>query len=605
MIPEVSEEYKIEMRRQGRGRQFIKINFGLLNEEAQKEVVATADEIAIISSVKNIAKTDYSKKYDYASCENGGIVLGKGQLIAPDSLGQSVYKQGFISNALSNENGIFEIQPIITMEFKSTHDFSGLKLVFDDILNRYPKTIKIEAQYLGIIVFEETYEIDNSTITLEDNINEVDLLKIYYLETIRPFQRARLSYIEFGIGITFNDDVLDSGGAIRIEDIDPLMRRLPEQTFSFSFLDPNKEYDVENPNGIWKYVNIHNPIEVEYEQRLKDGGSEFINGGKFYLDSSPIVNKQKVTMNATSKLSQLNDIFYSSQTFKMYWYPGGTIYKEPISYYLIATHVLRDAGLNTNEYYLDDILYGYRTNAPMPQIEHKNCLKLIAEACMCILYEDINGIIRIEPNQTEKYNFKLDFDDMYEPPVIGQSTLLKNINMFVYTYAPSDEHSELTSIDIETNYDELIVPIENAIDIDITGTAKYSYAGTTDNAIFFRNLTSGTIIITGRKIIKNEKKIITEFNNDGSDENVTNPLINNEEQAQELANFKGKYLTNRKTFTFNYRGNPELRSNNLINIQTSFSDSIPVRILRSKITKGLSIKGEIIAKNGDQNENKN
>lgn len=570
-----SPEYNQEMRNLIRKPIDININLELINEEAQTYSTAISQYSSEISQTNNIGRL--KKEYSYASGENRGFILGRGQLILPDNLINLKY-QGFESSILSNENGIFDTIPFIEMSYSGNRilDIPGIGLTFDNIMNTFPKRIRIKTESITEVILDKEFELDSSELMINENFNNVKKITIYFLETLFPRQRTRLSHIYFGTNILFNSENIEQSGATREEEIDPIMRRLPTKKFSWNFFMEDR-FDPENVSGLWKHFKDKSKIKINYLQKLSNNSVENINGGIFYLNTIPTIINNKITVTGTGLFQTLNKLFYKSNNFL---YSGGV--GKP--FYEIAEDIFIDARISSNNYYIDESLRDYRTNAPMPQTEHKNCLKLIAEACNCIIFEGIDEIIRIIPNNLIKHDFKLDLDEMWNNPTLITSPKLYSIENTLYTYKIEEEEKEILNTEVSVIEEvELTIPFENAYITNVSGTALWTSYDLFDNSIHFYDFSSGTVILTGHKIITTEKKQEIIYNPDGETENIKNPLITNNNQLQEVVEFKVNYLSKRNTWSINSRGFPELENSDLINIQTKFIDSLESRILSNKI----------------------
>ena len=72
----------------------------------------------------------------------------------------------------------------------------------------------------------------------------------------------------------------------------------------------------------------------------------------------------------------------------------GIYNRNGISYYDLAVAVLRDAGFT--DYYIDPQLKNLYTKNPLPRVQHKEALQIIANACRCVLSQTRLGKIQIK-----------------------------------------------------------------------------------------------------------------------------------------------------------------------------------------------------------------
>jgi hypothetical protein len=75
-------------------------------------------------------------------------------------------------------------------------------------------------------------------------------------------------------------------------------------------------------------------------------------------------------------------------------YYKGTYTTTPKSYYDLATEILTDAGIS--DYYIDPRLKNLHTKNPIPRVQHKEALQIIANACRCVLTQTRLGAVQIK-----------------------------------------------------------------------------------------------------------------------------------------------------------------------------------------------------------------
>lgn len=191
----------------------------------------------------------------------------------------------------------------------------------------------------------------------------------------------------YGVTKVFtNDDLVSTKQS---HDVDPLSRRLPNESFEFTILDYEHNYDPDNPAGVYKYLDEKSPIAIQFGYMLPSGTIEWIKADKYILNSKPTVKNSKATFKGTGLVGSLS----------------GTYYKGALgskNFYDMAEAVLLDAGLTLTEqgenpWEIDESLLSMFTTAALPIDTHMNCLQLIAHACRCRLFTDDDNVIHIKP----------------------------------------------------------------------------------------------------------------------------------------------------------------------------------------------------------------
>lgn len=580
---ETSPEYQEAIRAQFRLPMSATVKWGVIDDTAADDMKGASTNQSFLSDVEGT--TRLYKERTYASFDNGGFVLGANQIVVPNER-ELVQFQGYESDTLSDASGSYAPNyPYVVFNsiIGMVHKMIGLSLTFDDGLGRHPKTIRVQSFLQGVGVLNKDYTVTNSQFIIFDEFTDFHSLRIYWLDGM-PNQRARLSSIVFGRGITIDGSMIDlSSGIVQSEEIDPIGRRLPEKTATLSFFDFNRTYDADNPQGMWPYINENTPIDITYTKELPNDGREIINGGRFLLNAMPTIDRQKITINATDAIARLTDTYFRSLNNLS----GITLYDMTIK-------VLQDAGLTYQEYKISEKLKQYTSYAYLPKVSHRDCLKLIAEAAMCILYTDREGLVRIEEIPQEHTGMRMGFWDFKDPPTLETSPLLYALGVSTYTYTLEPDSKELCKIDAGVG--EQIVMFSNAENITYTSTGSVSNMRIYGGAATFTVTTPGTVIFYGRKVIEAQSISTKIYNDQGETETVQNQLITTQGHAALLRDWKANYLLSRSLYTAQTYGDPSFDAGDIIGMQTNFTDNLPSRIIRYITMWRGSLSGEIIAK---------
>jgi hypothetical protein len=179
---------------------------------------------------------------------------------------------------------------------------------------------------------------------------------------------------------------------------------------------------------------------------------------------------------------------------------------------------LADLPLNANgtvKWVIDDSLDSKYTSAPLPRGETiANCLQLIANAGECVLYQDRDGIIHIEPLKDEETDYSITSFNSYSKPEITLSKPIKRVEVRVYSYTYNKGEGT----------------------VDSTHTTVYINVGT-----------SGETIV------------------------VDNPLITDTSRAQAVGNWLATHLGHRKTLDSSWRADVRLDPLDIITNETAYS----------------------------------
>lgn len=375
----VSRAYKNGMLQLLRERSYAIVKFYNIDTEAANDGTWTANGEVSWSSFDTL---DYEFEYDETIVT---LEWNRWELDGKQDILYNNPRDGFISNKLSDSNGNFSSYCIMERQFQDIHMFPGLTLTFDSRVEEWPTSVTFRFYLNNQLIKEVTSAVTSLVAEIETSVESADKLQIVFNSAL-PYHRPRVQYIIYGIGREYtNNDILNLE---QYTDVDPLSRRLPDETFTFTILDYQHLYDPDNPNGIYRFVDINSPVYVKFGYTLSDGSIEWIKEDHYLLNAQPEVFNNQATFTATGLIGSLTDIYYKSRLGRK-------------SFYQMAEDVLLDAHLTPttrgkNPWVIDETLTSMYTDAVLPIDTHMNCLQLIAHACRCRLYTDDDNIIHIE-----------------------------------------------------------------------------------------------------------------------------------------------------------------------------------------------------------------
>lgn len=420
----------------------------------------------------------------------------------------------------------------------------------------------------------------------------------YTLGMAQPLRRR--SYIQISLvsgGVTYTFDDNDISSAQKVSDVDPLSRRLPKETFTFSVFDYNGDYNPANPSGKWNGLDENAALTVKFGFEV-NGAVEWLSPNYYLLDGKPTVSGGIATFKASSKLSHLTGTFYKGVCGSK-------------SLYALACEVFADARLTASEYEVDSSLQSMFTTSPMPISSYQNCLQMIAHAARCSIFTE-SAIIRIVPFSVAvaPADFVIGLDSIENNgDRISKIETLYKVQAYKYEYSADTELSVLfkAAIDVDgtlnyhVEYDtsqEQTVSITGGVLSDI-----HTYAGAADFTVTGNG--TFTVTITGKKISSSASlsESVVSQNTNGSTDTEKNPLITDYIIQSALIYHVANYLQYRLTHTVAYRGNPELETGDGLYLQTVYGSYISVLALSHTINYNGALSGTLVLKSLTEIEN--
>lgn len=313
---------------------------------------------------------DTKHECDYITFEKDFFAVGSNTLILPES---DFLANGFVSSVMTDENGIFNPIPIIEISFGQIREFVGMTYTF---VKDYPKQIRVTTFLDGERVSQFVSEPDGlEFVDVVHHMENCDRVRFEFLSMNEPYRRLRISRLLFGFVKLFETgDIISTKHTMSI---DPVSSSLPSNKLTMQIINYDKGYNPDNPQGMWEYFANGQPLRVRYGTTV-DGTVEWVDAAYLYLSDAPTVDGSVATFEATDLLSYMTNTYY-----KGIWRENG------ISLYDLAVDVFADAGITAYE--IPKSLQSVITYAPMPNLTHRECLQLIANAGRCVLFCDVSG----------------------------------------------------------------------------------------------------------------------------------------------------------------------------------------------------------------------
>lgn len=391
-----SQEYLDSINNPVRNPFYIKVMLGLSNIDAQTNAKMTG-EGSNISSPEIFGSTPVN--YPYASFESD-FSTADGNLYFPFESGYEKKYNGFISNEISDEEGTIDTtlsfsfpKAILPLELK------GLTLEFGPV---YPLEFALEWNGES-----KTYTNSSSKFETADVFSNVESLTLNVTKMSSPYTRFHLTNLVFGIALVFSgDDIIESNFK---HYTNPISNTLPSMEFSFSIINRDYEYDLENPSSTLNFLEESQECQVSFGYELPSGQIEWFKTGTTLLKDWSS-EQYKATFKCADLLS-----FYNADYIK------GVYHEEGISLYDLFADVAGDMGLTENDYVVDDYFKNIYTHNPIPICSHAEALQMIANAGRGYLTYDVNGRIAMHPNFIPQMYFSSDSATNY-----SDLTLLKS-----------------------------------------------------------------------------------------------------------------------------------------------------------------------------------
>ena len=358
-----------------RERAYISVALGVLNQDAQANVKVNSD-LAPWSN-GNIFEEEKPRLTTYATMEQNFFALDGSMKFLPD------YEQ-------YDENGIVtqDILGSIRLDFGSTYAIKGLTVDFGDA---YPTEFTIETDN-----GTTTYTNDDNVFVTEDVFGVITYMVITPTTMVGGQQRMRIISVLMGVGLSFTNATTENASIEQF--ISSISLETSYIDVKLSLYDTEDKFNVDNDASFMRYLEPRQPLKLSLGVDLGDGTQEWKQIASVFLKEWS-TEKGKLNIVATDKLSQMDSEYEN-------------IVLEDRTAYSEFEAIFQDAGLEPEEYDIDEMLLNVTIRNPIEKATHKECLQILANACRCIIFEDENGVLHVRAN----------FENVVEPEDLTVST---------------------------------------------------------------------------------------------------------------------------------------------------------------------------------------
>ena len=370
-MQKVSKAYKESMKSSLRERAYIMLSFGLVNQEAQAKARIAPGDFAYFSNAANL----FSEKSDdmvYATLEEDFTKVDGSMLFLPRrNSSDTYYDTGLVGGTLLSEA---QYELTINLNTGAT-DFKGITINFGE---NYPVDFDMVSSSGQTIEFRDN---TLAEFTSEEVLENTTYVKLIFYRMKNPQSRLRIYSIRFGYGLVYyNDSVMSSSLDSYIS---PIGADVPQIDFSVQLKNYDHYFNVDNPKSAINFLETGQEMEIFYGYQLPDSEEiEWVRGNHL-LCSEWESDDYTATIRCQDIFRNMDSEYYK-----------GTYTSAGRSYFDLAKEILTDAGLS--DYYIDPRLKKLYTKNPLPRVQHKEALQIIANACRCVLSQTRFGSVQIK-----------------------------------------------------------------------------------------------------------------------------------------------------------------------------------------------------------------
>ena len=402
----------------------------------------------------------------YATLEEDFFRLDGSVELFPDSTDGLSF--GWWSDGMSGADGSFAVPPVLTVSFGGQHTCAGLTF---DFLEDYPDSLKIAWYSLsGAKIAEKQFAPDGLSYFCRFPAENFGKVVVTFLHTSKPYRYVKVKRILYGAVMEFREDTVIEA-SIR-EEVNPVSAELSVNTLDLTLHGQNGEFDLMNPDGIYRMFQQRQPLSVRYET-----GAKTIPMGTFYLDSWE-------NDGANGIFSAMDPLGILDKTE----FTDGRIYSGEAASAIIG-EIMASAGWT--DYELTEELKSVPLTGWIPICTHREALQQAAIALNAIVDCSRGNTVRIY-RQVQSYGHLIDRGRKFS----GKTSLVSyvsGVELTVHSYRAASQTSEIFRGTLDVGDHEIRFP-DAASGLSVTGATLV--AGKANYAVV-RVSTAGEVVLTG------------------------------------------------------------------------------------------------------------
>lgn len=540
----------------------VEVSLEIADPDALLDASATDNGAVYISNTPQVVNTVDKSVEPYFTLErNLWLLDGTRKAIPENDLGDC----GYIGESLSDSGGVFSnTAPELIIEFSKTHlnAIPAITIVWGRVFNEFARDFTITA-YNGDNTVATKDVLDNTSIksVVEMEISYYDRIVIKVLKWCLPHRRARIEDVFIGLHKVYSKSDLFSYK--HSQSADPISTALPNAQVAFGVGNLDKSYNPHNPTSLTKYLMERQEVKTKYGYKLDDGSIEWIKGGTFYLSSWEAAQNDMVAQFTARDLFE----FMSAEFVKGKWKGGYSLYELAEMLFVEANLPLNEDG--SKKWHIDESLKDIIVTNALPLDTIANNLQTIANAGRCSMYQDRNGIIRIERLNTESTEYAITSSNSFTKSEITLSKPIKQVRVVVHHHFAGDGEGESLysgtayvngTRDVWLYFSSPSAEEFGADGIGISNNGRINNIEYYTNACKLNITADGEVSIDVVDVMLSDSttEVVVDFAESGEIITIDNPLISDHNEAVALGNWVGNYLNSRMTLSSEWRADPRL-----------------------------------------------
>ena len=443
---------------------------------------------------------------------------------------------------MSDKDGNFTTPITLEIDFTEVHSSLGLTFVFSSVgLGDYCNKLNIKFyNSANEIISNKDFKPNNYYYVCNDNVEKYKKIVVTFYGTNNPYRYLKIYQILYGANKIFDKEMIQT--AKILEEVDILSSELTINTLDFSIYSDDDEFNVVNPQGVYKLLQKRQRLTITL---TKNGTDKEM--GIFYLDD---------WSNDDDKVSSFKAIDLIGVIDKTNFLGGMYVNKDAAE---LIKEIFMSASLKENDYDISEEIKGIMITGHIPICTHRQALQQVLFVVGAIVDTTRDGIIKIyipKEIQTEYQINKDRKETKTSKPKLND--IVTGVEITSFNFVKSEEEAELYKETLSAGTYTLELS-DIAYDLVATGATILK---SNCNYATIKVESEQEVIITGKKYSTN-KQVVTilleDLTADEKENNlqVTSAYLVNKNNAQQIADRILKYYNGTYKYEFRFIMNEE------------------------------------------------
>lgn len=515
-----------------------KIEFGLIDTTAKDDSKLIPSEKQDFVNIQDL-KQEEIEEIKYGTLEKNQFLLNGEQRFLPDG---ELTQMGLWSNQMSDKDGNFATPITLEIDFTEVHSSLGLTFVFSSVgLGDYCNKLNIKFyNSANEIISNKDFKPNNYYYVCNDNVEKYKKIVVTFYGTNNPYRYLKIYQILYGANKIFDKEMIQT--AKILEEVDILSSELTINTLDFSIYSDDDEFNVVNPQGVYKLLQKRQRLTITL---TKNGTDKEM--GIFYLDD---------WSNDDDKVSSFKAIDLIGVIDKTNFLGGMYVNKDAAE---LIKEIFVSASLKENDYEISEEIKGIMITGHIPICTHRQALQQVLFVVGAIVDTTRDGKIKIyipKEIQTEYQINKDRKETGTSKPKLND--IVTGVEITSFNFVKSEEEAELYKETLSAGTYTLELS-DIAYDLVATGATILK---SNCNYATIKVESEQEVIITGKKYSTN-KQVVTilleDLTADEKENNlqVTSAYLVNKNNAQQIADRILKYYNGTYKYEFRFIMNEE------------------------------------------------